>query len=473
MATAVSTLGDATKDPALEAGFAATQAEGQHWQERQTQQDTARHTEEAAREAAMVPAEADLSGAMDAPMPKLPGREQMPQPPSGPIVNAKDYEGLGMALLGMALIGGKASHGNWLGVMAPLNGALKGHLEGNEQKRDDQWKDFQAKYKTAQDREERANREFRDALESRKLTINEKLQKVKQLAAYWDRRDMMVAADQKSVDKLWDQYNAHLQSLTKTQAAQERVAAQIEAGLARAKMTGGGADALLDPGELKFMARQYLSGDKSVIQNIGRGRQGAQNIVALRRSIMNEAGEQGIAPEEVATRLAEFSALQAGERALGTRTANLGMAVAEANKLADVALAASEKVDRTKYPTLNQAILAAERGTGDEAVVRLAAATNSLVNVYARAISPSGTPTVSDKEHAREILDIAYSKGQFRAAIDQMKIELKAAQAAPAATKQELRDLHSGKAPAAHQPYEDPAKEQRYQEFLRQRNGAQ
>lgn len=211
---------------------------------------------------------------------------------------------------------------------------------------------------------------------------------------------------------------------------------------------GGGDDAKLSADDMSFMAKQYLAGDKSVLQNLGRGVQGSRNLIALRKSIRSEAEDAGMQPSEVAARMAEFEGVKSGERTLGTRTANAGMAVNEANQFATNALAASEKVDRTQYPSLNKAIQAAERGSGGTDVVELATYTNSLINAYARAVSPTGSPTVSDKEHAREILDTAYSKGQFAAAINAMKKEMAAAQASPGQVRSEFRSAVTGDMPA-------------------------
>lgn len=224
--------------------------------------------------------------------------------------------------------------------------------------------------------------------------------------------------------------------------------------------------------DLKFMARQYLAGDKSVLQNLGRGAQGARDVVALRRAIRTEAEEKGMKPDEVASTIAEFEGLKAGERSLGTRTAQAGMAVNEASQFADLALQASNAVDRTKYPSFNKILQAAEKGTGDPNIVRFGAYNNSLINAYARAISPSGTPTVSDKDHAREMLATAFSKGQYAAVVDAMKKEMAAAQKSPSMVREEFRgygkrqigpaDQQPGKAPnpfggAAPLPGQGPA----------------
>lgn len=212
---------------------------------------------------------------------------------------------------------------------------------------------------------------------------------------------------------------------------------KADAAKSRKTAEGGGT---LDDRTVTFMAEQVLAGDKSPYQNLGRGAQGADNIKLLREKVMEIAQERGISGPQLAAINAEFAGITSGERVLGNRTAQIGMAVSEARKLAPLALEASEKVNRTKYPKLNEAILAGERGTGDENVVRFGIAVNSLINIYARAISPTGVPTVSDKEHARELLSTAWSKGQIRAGIDQLMKEMNAASQAPGMVRQEFRD---------------------------------
>jgi hypothetical protein len=68
--------------------------------------------------------------------------------------------------------------------------------------------------------------------------------------------------------------------------------------------------------------------------------------------------------------------------------------------------------------------------TGDPNITGLATSLNSLVNSYARAINPKGTPTVSDKNHAREIINAAMSSGQLSEAFTVMRQEMAAANAA-------------------------------------------
>lgn len=114
----------------------------------------------------------------------------------------------------------------------------------------------------------------------------------------------------------------------------------------------------------------------------------------------------------------------ASEKALSTQTAKMSTAADEANKMANVVRDLSTKVDRTEFPTLNAVQNAVSKGTGDQNIVKLNTSINALVNSYARAISPTGAPTVSDKTHAREIINSAYSQGQLGGILDVMQQEM-------------------------------------------------
>jgi hypothetical protein len=131
--------------------------------------------------------------------------------------------------------------------------------------------------------------------------------------------------------------------------------------------------------DLEFMAKQYLAGDTSVMQNLGRGVQGSRNIVALRKEIRKQAEASGESPEQVATRIAEFGGLKAEERATGTRAAQLGIAGNAAFNMAGMVTDASAKVSRTRFMPVNKALLAYEKNTGDPDVVAYGAALTSFI----------------------------------------------------------------------------------------------
>lgn len=142
------------------------------------------------------------------------------------------------------------------------------------------------------------------------------------------------------------------------------------------------------------------------------------------------------------TELADVRAQYAGERhaevLLGGRTANLGLALNEAKQFIPMGDIASSNVDRTQYPSLNAVYEAALRGTGDVNVVRLVTATNAISNAYAQVAARGGQSTDAARAQAHDILNNAYSKGQYAEAADQMMREILAAQSAPVATQNDI-----------------------------------
>lgn len=230
-------------------------------------------------------------------------------------------------------------------------------------------------------------------------------------------------------------------------------------------------NAPMDTETKRFLAKQYLAGDRTVLTGLARN---PQLISEMRQTIRQVAQENGHSPEYVAAKIAEFEGIKSGERTLGTRTANIEMAGTEAQNLAPLALEASKGVDRTRFPTLNAIIMAGEKGTGDPNVVRLGIATNSLINVYARAINPQGVGTVHDKIHARELLSSAWSNGQYETGVDQLMKEIAAARKSPGQVRAAFREGITGEtapeAPATG-AYSDAAKEKRYQEWKKKNGG--
>ena len=269
-------------------------------------------------------------------------------------------------------------------------------------------------------------------------------------------------------------------SNTQSPDSKARIAADMKvqrAITARAQMgSGEGGNAVLPSETLAEMAQQYRAGDTSVMIGLGRGTQGPANIVALRNEITRQNREDGKGGADLAAQNAEYFGTKAGQRSAGTRIANVEMAVYEAKNLMPMARDASSVVSRSGLLPFGKAQVMFNEQTNDPAMRQFAAANNALVNVYSRAISPSGVPTVADKEHAREMISTAMSHTAYLAVVDQMERELTAAQAAPQQVRKAFNDAVTGKGghaapdnvPSSRQAgtYEDADKERRYQEFL-------
>lgn len=218
------------------------------------------------------------------------------------------------------------------------------------------------------------------------------------------------------------------------------------------------ADALLPDQTVQLMAQQYLAGDTSVVQNLGRGAQGAQNIVRLRNEIARQAQAGGLAGADLAAKNAEYFGTKAGQRTAGTRIANVEMASTEAQSLIPLAREASSAVARSSLLPFGKAQVMFNEQTNDPALRKFAAANNALVNVYSRAISPSGVPTVADKEHAREMISTAMDQRSYNAVLDQMEAEITAARAAPKAVRQAFNSEVTGRSEYGQVAKPQPAK---------------
>lgn len=233
----------------------------------------------------------------------------------------------------------------------------------------------------------------------------------------------------------------------RAEASRESMALRAETIALRKQQIAatGGDDAKFSPDDLKFLAQQARAGDTSVYQNLGRGAQGAKNIIALRREVMRQSQEAGETGADVAAANAGFQGEKAAARTAGTKAANVDLAVSEAQKTFPIVREASAALPRTQFPGVNRALQAAQTGTGDPKVVALGTALNTAVNAYARAISPSGTPTVTDKEHARELLNTASTPEQLDAVLKVMEKEMAAARQAPKEVKAAQRERISGR----------------------------
>lgn len=178
--------------------------------------------------------------------------------------------------------------------------------------------------------------------------------------------------------------------------------------------------------------------------NMGRGIQGQQQASAIRTRAVELETADGGSPADWPERWQQFATTAAGRRVLANRAANLTLAENESETLIPRVREISAKVSRTNYPTINSLILAAQKGTGGEDVIKLGVAVSSLIPVYARVLKPTGQITEGDTNRAHDILDKAWSDGQINAALDQMQVELKSARAALTKTQKEFANRGGG-----------------------------
>lgn len=201
----------------------------------------------------------------------------------------------------------------------------------------------------------------------------------------------------------------------------------------------GNAEPSLDAETLTTMAQQYLAGDKSVMQNLGRGAQGSANIVALRQAITQEAKAKGMTGPQIAAAMADYQGMTAGLRTSANISARVENAISEAKELAPLAIEAGRNVARSGFLPFGKVGVMFDTQTNDPALKKFATANNGLVSAYAGAMARGQKPTVSDYDHAREILAAAQSQAAYEATVNQMFAEMDAASRAPKNVREHLR----------------------------------
>ena len=186
----------------------------------------------------------------------------------------------------------------------------------------------------------------------------------------------------------------------------------------------------LPPDALETLARRVANGDSSALTGIGRGPLGAQNVAAIQTRAGQIAAQYAGQPKpnfpenDILANQADQAGAVAGARTSGEIAARADMFGGEATQAMNLAIQASRAVPRTTWTPLNAAIQKLQAGSGDPQLAQFAAASNAVINTYAKSINPSGVPTDSDKAHARDVLSTAQSPEAFEATVQQLQREV-------------------------------------------------
>lgn len=215
------------------------------------------------------------------------------------------------------------------------------------------------------------------------------------------------------------------------------------------QMTNGSS---LTPEALDSMVDRFIAGDKTAAQGFGYGTAGQLNRSMFQNRLAEKMSEQGKSPRDIMIAQAEFAGLMSKERALGTQEARVGTAVNELEMVIPLAKQASDAVARSKLVPWNKVQYAIKHGTSDPKLSRLVAATQTTINVYARATNPLGVARVSDKDHARDMLSEVDGPEAFDAVLDQMSKEAAAAGMSPGNIKEQTRASFLGTTPSKPKP---------------------
>lgn len=365
---------------------------------------------------------------MDATRAARPHAEKISEPPKSTM--GDDASQWLAAATVMGAIAGAMTRRHTTNALAAFTGVLEGAKEGNQAKFEQNVKAWEMHTKQVTANNKTMLDEYQAVIDDKKLSIDAKMQAAQLVAQKYHDQMGFQLASQKEYVSFMQMYDRRKDAHDRFDLASERLHETKQHNRAMEENAKGAA---LTPEAQKMLADQSAAGDTSALTNIGRGAQGARNVVGIR----NEQAAGGTSGAEMARKRAEFAGQTSGQRALGTREANLGMIANEARNAIPLAVANSNKTKRGGTVAWNQAQGAWEVQTGDAAWAAHVASTNALINLYARAAG-GGTWTVSGSEHAREMLNPTMPPQAYNSTVRTISQELNNFLRAPAQTRQQM-----------------------------------
>lgn len=167
-------------------------------------------------------------------------------------------------------------------------------------------------------------------------------------------------------------------------------------------------NATLPEDEAKFLGQALLAGDNSTIQ-LAMGF--TKNRAALMSQIVKAA--QQIDPnftgQKAAAAVAQFGGMKAAATMVGRTAGGVAVGAQEIPRLLPLAIAASKKLDLTRFPTINSLKNAEAYYAGQPdkqaAVVQLNQYVQSMRNAYQQIMARGGRQTVFNAKQAQELIN--------------------------------------------------------------------
>lgn len=247
------------------------------------------------------------------------------------------------------------------------------------------------------------------AIEARKLGTKQGFQVAKDLEEAANKLDTRIQAEQRNED----------------------VGKRFEARELRIRSATEGAD--LRPEDARFIAQEILAGNQTAGAGLARNQKAKAAVI---RALTDEARIQGKTAQDAAAAVAEFSGIQAGQRTLGTREANLGVAIEELKQFIPIAQAASDRVPRSNFVPLNKLLqMGANQWSPEQAA--FVAANRAVINSFSQ-IAARGGMNVHSIEAAEHAINTTQTPEQYKAVLKQFMTEAIAANKAPGAVRRQF-----------------------------------
>jgi hypothetical protein len=184
-------------------------------------------------------------------------------------------------------------------------------------------------------------------------------------------------------------------------------------------------NAVLPPEVVEQLAYQGLNGDKSVFQNLGRGQQGAQNIVAIRSAINRIGTASGKSPQEIGNAMADANAnyvgITAEKRIEGARSGASTFANVEMPQAVNLSKEAYSNLPRGQFVPFNKLRRLVDKNLSSPEQAIAHTYDEDAIASYARALNPTGIARKSDIERGENLLSGATSIEAHNAVLDAMQ----------------------------------------------------
>ena len=197
-----------------------------------------------------------------------------------------------------------------------------------------------------------------------------------------------------------------------------------------------------DKNTLEMQVERVKNGEKINDVIAGMGNKSAAERAQLSQALAHKLiTEEGKTPKEAADFISkmggEYKGIVAGETSLARRAGMMATSVQEVGELAQQAVKTVDALDRNSFKSINQLSKIVESQWSPEQA-KFNVANNSLIMAYSAAAARSGQGSVDSQKHAREMLDSAYSKEVYKAAVEQLMVETKILKEAPAKARENL-----------------------------------
>lgn len=186
--------------------------------------------------------------------------------------------------------------------------------------------------------------------------------------------------------------------------------------------TGG-----IDEDTASMLAGQLLEG--AAVRDVMPGLS-PRDRAKVNNELTQQMKDRGYSPAiSLAKRLQMRSTAKAMDKA-GSQAGGIAIAIQELIEFTPLALAASDKVDRTSFVPFNKLLQMGEQNISDPDLARLYVNTQSVLNAYNQVAARGGVGNLESQQHNRELLGNAQSAEVYKVAIEAITAEAHAAERA-------------------------------------------